>query len=43
MSTDDAGRGMLVADDATRSERERLARAMEATIRTKRRSDWSPD
>lgn len=42
-ATRSAGRGMLVGDDASQSDREAIAEAMEADIREKRRDEWSPE
>lgn len=42
-ATRSAGRGMLVADDASAAEREALAEEMEAEIREQRRTEWKPE
>jgi len=42
-ATQSAGRGMLVPDDVSDDTREEIARELEASIRDKRRSDWTPE
>jgi hypothetical protein len=40
---DDAGRGMLVDEDASEEQRKAMAEEMVAAIREKRRTDWLPE
>ncbi|QLH81391.1 AbrB/MazE/SpoVT family DNA-binding domain-containing protein [Halosimplex pelagicum] len=42
-ATHSAGRGMLVDDDISEEKREEMAEEMEATIREKRRTAWTPE
>ena len=42
-ATRSAGRGMLVDDDVSESEREEMAEEMEADIRVMRRTEWQPE
>lgn len=42
-ATRSAGRGMLVDDDVPESKRREMAEELEATIREKRRTDWTPE
>jgi len=41
--TRSAGRGMLVDEDLAEAKREAMAQVMEATLREKRRSEWTPE
>lgn len=42
-ATQSAGRGMLVDKDVSEAEREAIAEEMEAEIRERRRTDWTPE
>ena len=42
-ATQSAGRGMLVDEDVSEAEREAIAEEMEAEIRERRRTDWTPE
>jgi len=42
-ATQAAGRGMLVSEDVSDAEREAIAEEMEAEIRQRRRTDWTPE
>lgn len=42
-ATQSAGRGMLVDDEVSETKREEMAAEMEAEIREKRRSEWTPE
>lgn len=42
-ATRSAGRGMLVDDDVPTETREEMAEEMEAEIREKRRTEWTPE
>lgn len=42
-ATRSAGRGMLVGDDIDEATREEMATEMEAEIREKRRTEWTPE
>lgn len=42
-ATQAAGRGMLVDDDVSEQKREQMAKEMEAEIREKRRTEWTPE
>lgn len=42
-ATRSAGRGMLVDEDTSTEQREAMAEEMEAEIREKRRSEWTPE
>ncbi|WP_136717336.1 AbrB/MazE/SpoVT family DNA-binding domain-containing protein [Halorientalis salina] len=42
-ATRSTGRGMLVDDDVSEAKREEMAEAMEADIREKRRTEWTPE
>jgi AbrB family looped-hinge helix DNA binding protein len=41
-TTQSAGRGMLVDEDVSDEKREAIAEALEAEIREKRRTEWTP-
>ena len=40
---DDAGRGMLVDEETSEDEREKLAEEMEAEIQEHRQTEWHPE
>lgn len=42
-ATQSAGRGMLVDENVSKAEREAIAEEMEAEIRERRRTDWTPE
>lgn len=42
-ATRSAGRGMLVDDDVSEDEREKMAEELEADIREMRRTEWQPE
>jgi AbrB family looped-hinge helix DNA binding protein len=42
-ATRSAGRGMLVDDEVSEAKREEMADEMEAELRKKRRSEWTPE
>lgn len=42
-ATKSAGRGMLVDEDVSEAERETIAEEMEAEIRERRRTEWTPE
>jgi len=42
-ATRSAGRGMLVDEDVPEETREEMAKEMEADIREKRRTEWTPE
>ena len=42
-ATNSAGRGMLLEEDATPADRERVAEEMETEIRERRHSEWQPE
>lgn len=42
-ATQSAGRGMLVDENVSEAEREAIAEEMEAEIRERRRTDWTPE
>jgi AbrB family looped-hinge helix DNA binding protein len=41
-ATQAAGRGLLVDDDVSEEQREQMAEELEAEIREKRRTEWTP-
>jgi AbrB family looped-hinge helix DNA binding protein len=42
-ATQAAGRGLLVDDDVSEEQREQMADELEAEIREKRRTEWTPE
>lgn len=42
-ATGSAGRGMLVGEGVSEAEREAMAEEMEAEIRERRRTEWTPE
>lgn len=42
-ATRSAGRGLLVDDESSAEQREAMAEALEAEIRERRRTDWTPE